>query len=344
MKTTFTVKEANCPTCFEVALDALGAIDGVNAVHGSVAGPCIEIDHDSVEPDRLATTIRQHLHGTEMYASEMMMVAVEPLPGAPACDHHRAEQASAQHSPEQRSKPTNTDRSAASVDATMTLGDIVTSYPQLAVEFERVDLDYCCHGDRSLESAAIEAGLDPQGLVEQLSERLRTTDVVAPMPSDLRSLVADIESVHHRYLWEEMPRITGLVDKIHDVHGERHPELAEVQRLWVALRSDLEPHLVAEEERLFPAIRRIDASGGGPVVGTDGLTQLMDQIETEHDEVGSLLEQLRAVTSDYTTPADGCATYTACYAALSAVASDIHVHVHKENNLLMPMLRDTLAQ
>ena len=38
-------------------------------------------------------------------------------------------------------------------------------------------------------------------------------------------------------------------------------------------------------------------------------------------------------------PADGCATYAACYRALAELVADTHLHVHKENNVLFPLMR-----
>jgi hypothetical protein len=43
VKTTLYVEQANCSICFGETLDGLRRIDGVRAVYGSIAGPCIEI-------------------------------------------------------------------------------------------------------------------------------------------------------------------------------------------------------------------------------------------------------------------------------------------------------------
>ena len=56
----------------------------------------------------------------------------------------------------------------------------------------------------------------------------------------------------------------------------------------------------------------------------------------EHDELGSLLRSLRAVTGDFTVPDDGCASYTALFEGLEQLEADTHLHVHKENNVLFP--------
>ncbi len=226
------------------------------------------------------------------------------------------------------------------VHPSMTLGEIVTRHPSLAAELERQGLDYCCHGARTLETAAAAVGLDPQSVADQLS----ASDVAAT-PARWASLapsalVDDIESVHHRYLWAQLPRITALVDKIVAGHGDRHPELVEVQRLYGELRTDLEPHLVREEQELFPSIRQLDA-GADETVGDDPaqVAELLDVLEAEHQTVGGLLEQLRQVTGSYATPADGCASYAACYQALAELEADTHLHVHKENNVLLPAVR-----
>ena len=56
----------------------------------------------------------------------------------------------------------------------------------------------------------------------------------------------------------------------------------------------------------------------------------------EHDRVGELLAELRRLTDGYRPPADGCASYRACYAGLAELEADTHLHVHKENNVLFP--------
>jgi regulator of cell morphogenesis and NO signaling len=56
----------------------------------------------------------------------------------------------------------------------------------------------------------------------------------------------------------------------------------------------------------------------------------------EHERAGDLLAELRHVTDDYQVPADGCASYRACFEGLTELEADTHLHVHKENNLLFP--------
>jgi copper chaperone CopZ len=88
MQTSLRIDGANCPTCFNETLDALGQLDGVRSVTGSFAGPCIEIDHD-VALEAITGRIRERLHGIEMFANEIRMVALEPVELTGTCVHHR---------------------------------------------------------------------------------------------------------------------------------------------------------------------------------------------------------------------------------------------------------------
>jgi regulator of cell morphogenesis and NO signaling len=56
----------------------------------------------------------------------------------------------------------------------------------------------------------------------------------------------------------------------------------------------------------------------------------------EHDTAGDILRKLRAVTSDYRVPSDGCISYQTLYQALQGLEKDLHQHIHLENNVLFP--------
>jgi regulator of cell morphogenesis and NO signaling len=328
MHTSVRIDGANCPTCFNETLDALARLDGVRNVHGSFAGPCIEIDHD-IPLKAIDSTIRGRLHGVEMFANEIRMVPLEPVPLTAACAHHRPE----------LTGPIARPGAGSTVDPSMTLGEIVTRRPVLAAELERRGLDYCCHGGRTLAEAALEAGLDARTVAGELSAVAVDAPAATWASLGPPELVDHIDAVHHRYLWAELPRVTALVDKIANVHGERHPELFEVQRLYGELRADLEPHLTKEEQELFPRIRQLAGASGLSSASTQDLAAQVEALADEHETVGALLEDLRRVTAGYSVPPDGCASYAACYRALADLEGDTHLHVHKENNLLFPAVR-----
>ena len=221
-----------------------------------------------------------------------------------------------------------------------TLGQLVTANPALAIELERLHLDYCCGGQDTLLDACTAKGLDPSEVVELLESLL---PAVAAEPEAWTTmgpaeLVDHLVTTHHRYLWDEMPRVSALVDKIVGVHGGRHPELVEIARCWAEVRADLEPHLLKEEQVLFPLVRRLAWSTAPHDSPCETLANPISVMLREHEAVGELLAELRTRTDGFRPPPDGCASYQACFSAMAELEADTHLHIHKENNLLFPVV------
>jgi regulator of cell morphogenesis and NO signaling len=89
---------------------------------------------------------------------------------------------------------------------------------------------------------------------------------------------------------------------------------------------------------VFPLIRALPED----VAGLDrvDLRAAIAAMVAEHDDVGELLVRLRDLSGGYAVPPDGCASYIALYAGLRELEADTHLHVHKENNVLVPALTD----
>jgi regulator of cell morphogenesis and NO signaling len=224
------------------------------------------------------------------------------------------------------------------IDVHTTLGDVVNAYPALARELERRGLDYCCGGRRTLEEACAAAGLDPEDVASRLAEACVPTDPAPWTTMNLVELVDHIEAVHHRYVWDELPRLDALLDKVVGVHGERHPELMAVAEVFAELRAEFEPHLIKEERVLFPMIRELAIAQEPPTFHCGSVANPISVMMREHDAAGEILQRLRALTDSYRAPADGCVSYRRLFEGLEGLEIDTHFHIQKENNLLFPMV------
>ena len=218
--------------------------------------------------------------------------------------------------------------------AARNLGDLVAELPARAEVFDRLGLDYCCHGQRPLAEACAEAGLDPAEVAAALDAPAAPQTGSSASRLEPAALADHIEATHHAYLHAELPELTALAAKVLDVHGERHPELAEVRRLVGDLHADLEPHMQKEERVLFPAIRALVGGTRDFPFGT--VRNPISVMMAEHDQAGELLAQLRSATAGYVVPDDGCASYRSLYARLEQLEADTHLHIHLENNVLFP--------
>ncbi|HAY36356.1 MAG TPA: hypothetical protein DCY57_05165 [Bacteroidetes bacterium] len=58
--------------------------------------------------------------------------------------------------------------------------------------------------------------------------------------------------------------------------------------------------------------------------------------ESEHEEAGAALRELRRLTDDYVAPEYACNTWRALWDGLRELKIAMHEHVHLENNVLFP--------
>ncbi len=219
------------------------------------------------------------------------------------------------------------------------VGNWVARHPQTSRVFESLRIDYCCGGGKSLEQACREHQLDPQQVVADLEQVINAG---ADEPTEdwfhasLVELCDHIERTHHEYLRGELPRLTEMISRVVDAHGDSHPELPDLQQVVSELRAELEPHMFKEEQILFPAIRQLAQSDARPSFAFGTLANPIGVMEQEHENAGSALKKIREITRDFVIPADACNTYRAMLDGLHQLETDTHQHVHKENNILFP--------
>src|SRR6516164_2017048 len=228
------------------------------------------------------------------------------------------------------------------INTSETVGKIVAEAPAATREFEKLGIDYCCGGSRTLAEACAHAKISVDEVLARLEKSLATAS-----PRDvnwkalpLADLIAHINSTHHVFVRSECPRINALAAKVVGVHGKNHPELLAVQEIFAALAEELQVHLMKEEQILFPYILRMEESvTAGEMAPPAMFGTVMNPITMmmrEHDGAGEALRSLRSVTNDYAVPGDACTSYRTLYQALQGFDADLHQHIHLENNVMFP--------
>ena len=228
--------------------------------------------------------------------------------------------------------------------STMKVRDVALEFPQATRVLVRLNIDYCCGGDRPVGEACSLAGVEVESLEQMLTEAAQSQageDSAGDLQSlTLTGLINHILEKHHVYTKDEMTRLTALFDKVIGVHGANHTELKKMGGLFQQLCADLAPHMFKEEQILFPYIVEMENAvlNGRPMppscFGT--VSNPIRMMMMEHDIAGDLLRELRLVSSDYKVPADSCFSYRTLYQALEAFEKDLHQHIHLENNILFP--------
>lgn len=226
------------------------------------------------------------------------------------------------------------------------VGEVVAEDYRRAEVFKRFGIDFCCGGNRPVEEAAHEKGVQCDQLLVALAEAetlplgtARGFDQpdVRGWPPDF--LANYIVNVHHRYVRDRVPLIRELTRTVARVHGSTQPELVRISEVFDELATELQEHADKEERDLFPFIEALYEStrnGGDLPEDAPDEEAWIEVFEDEHDHAGALMREIRTLTHDFEVPSHACNTYRMTYAELEAFETDLHRHVHLENNVLFP--------
>ena len=139
---------------------------------------------------------------------------------------------------------------------------------------------------------------------------------------------------------EKAPSILSVILKLEQVHGAAHPELFEIKNLFKRTADELTQHMKKEELILFPYIKQmVEAARNKTPLSAPGFGTVANPIAMmmeEHENEGNRFEKIVAISNNYTPPADGCNTYKVTFQMLQEFESDLHTHIHLENNILFP--------
>jgi len=226
------------------------------------------------------------------------------------------------------------------IKRTIPVGQLVAEHPLRACVLEQYGIDYCCGGKVTLEEACQKKGLEVNEVLDKLfaadQKQSKVNDLDWTKQS-LKELIDHIVTTYHVPLRQELSRLAQLVEKVAQVHTARHPELTEVVNVFNHFREQLELHMQKEEIILFPAIAKMETTGEPSMFGCGGsIEHPIDVMIREHEDAGQALCSMRQLTHDYVPPDDACNTYKALLCSLAQLESEMHQHVHKENNILFP--------
>jgi len=231
-----------------------------------------------------------------------------------------------------------------SITAEKTVRELALENPAATRVFEKLGLDYCCGGNKSLEEACRTANLSMEDVLDSLEIAEQSAHAVQKDRNWQTELLADlvdhINHTHHKYTREELARLRPLLDRVCSVHGKNHPELLQIRVSFHGTAQEMTTHMMKEEMVLFPYIVRMEEA----VLQKESILpppfgSLENPVATmmhEHDSAGEALRAMRRASAGFTPPGDACISYQTLYKALADFEADLHQHVHLENNILFP--------
>ena len=231
-----------------------------------------------------------------------------------------------------------------SVMTEKTVRELALEIPAATRLFEKLGIDYCCGGNKTLEQACRVANVPLDAVTDSLDVADHNAQGASKerdwQTEPLADLIAHVKNTHHKYTREEIARLGPLFDKVCSVHGENHRELLRLRSIFAGLAQELTTHMMKEEMVLFPYIERMEEASIEkepmlpPPFGT--VRNPVAMMLHEHDDAGNALRELRQASNGYTPPAEACVSYQTLYKALAEFETDLHQHIHLENNILFP--------
>ena len=232
-----------------------------------------------------------------------------------------------------------------------TVASIVIQYPSAIPLFEGLKIDYCCGGNKTLKDACSTAGATVEKVIRSLEDIPESPDREKNWNErSLSDLVEFLLEEHHTYTRSQLALLDRLSEKVARVHGQNHPELLKLRKVFRLMAEELEHHLLKEEQVAFPYLVALEKSAKEG--GNEGLffpfpvfqSQPQRVLMGDHETVGEELREARRLTADFTLPEGACVTYQAFFQAYRELEMDLHQHIHLENNVLFPIAEKLAKQ
>lgn len=212
------------------------------------------------------------------------------------------------------------------------VGFLAATRPLSVKVFHRHDIDFGWEGAEPLARACERRGLDPVRVLEEIAgeEARGSLAYVRWEARPLRELVEHIVLHYHQPLRLSLAELERMAERLLRHHVTRESErLAGVLATLVRLRQELEPHMVHEEELLFPLLFSSQSASAGELLGGS-----LD----EHQRVGECVASLRHLTNHYQVPLHASPAWNELWVGLQFLENDLREHMHLESYVLIPRI------
>jgi regulator of cell morphogenesis and NO signaling len=232
-------------------------------------------------------------------------------------------------------------------DFTGSVADIVNADYRTEEVFRKYNINYCCGAKVSIEESCTSRNIDYNEMINELEWVTRNIVISNNLPFDqweVDFLIDYIFNIHHTYIYQTIPVLGPEFNSFVMGHQKKFPELSSVMEILKRLYSILLINSKHEELIIFPYIKQIGAAFkrkevyGNLFVRT--LRKPLNQIQSELEEIGKLIAELKVLTNDFKPPEKSCSKHKMLYRKLNEFYDNLVQHNYLELNLLFPKAID----
>lgn len=148
----------------------------------------------------------------------------------------------------------------------------------------------------------------------------------------LSDLIDHIVATHHGFLRRELPELQSQLDRISKT--ESLPDMESMRAAFDLLRTELDAHMLMEEQVLFPLIAELDWAEDQP--GSCSGAMLMSVTMHDRTKINNAMTTLRDLTNDFSPPEHSSTAYRMWVDMLAILDADLEQHAYLETNVLLP--------
>lgn len=223
------------------------------------------------------------------------------------------------------------------------LAEIVNSYNNTSEVFVNHYLDYCNQGNALLKDIFNTSDNERKEVLKELEEaisRLPDNNIDYNELS-ISETIELIRGEHHEYLKSKISELTALSLKI---NGNVNSKLMNnIHNLLLKLFNDLAPHMLQEENVVFPYLEYMEhVTAKGKVPKPPSFGRVKKSVATmldEHQDSADQLNELRNKTDNYTYSQKQNNEVKFFFKELEELDKNLRMHIHIENNVLFEKAR-----
>ncbi len=175
------------------------------------------------------------------------------------------------------------------------------------------------------------------------AEKTGMEDPVEEPPEDLplEELLIRLGEQHDNIVREKLPDLRAMLEQAEQVDEPDHmPALAQIARELTDLRAEIDNHLAAEEDALFPYARQLLEAREGRAEVPSGDEHAGERLEREHETALAVLDKVSRLAAEYRPPADVSRPLREFFRGLEELEEQLSRHVQVEEEVLLPRLAD----
>jgi regulator of cell morphogenesis and NO signaling len=226
-------------------------------------------------------------------------------------------------------------------DFDQTIRTLVKSDYRMADVFKKHQINFCCAGNISLAETCRVKNIDYDIMVSELKGATYDFRISSSTDFNLWKidfLVDFIINVHHQYLYQVVPDLSGSLKSFSLGHHQKYPEIVQIEELFDKLSKTLLIQSRHEDEVIFPYIKQIDSAHrrkeayGNLFVRT--LRKPLSIVGRDREQINTLLEELENISGHFTVSGGSCISYTVILQRLKEFSENAKQHQYLEHNIL----------